>query len=329
METVCLKPLYYRGQENIAIDAPDKGQLNIAIRQLLGVKWSQTHKVWYLPLNEAAYKQITAALKPLAVIDNNPLKQYLNKRSAVKATELPPVNVSQKHLAGKTAFLRKLPAQTAAWQREENLKALHRFIEELKLKGYSLSTIQTYKSEFLRLLQLLKQKPVHELTPDDLRRYMVYAMEKEGISAHTAHSRLNALKFYFEQVLKREKFFWEIPRPKKPQLLPKVLSEQELERMFAAVHNIKHKALLFTAYSAGLRVSEVVNLKIAAIDSGRRQIRIEKEGKKDRYVGLSILLPDVLRAYLQQIKPRSKVYLFEGQLLGAPYTRRSAQLVFH
>jgi site-specific recombinase XerD len=159
---------------------------------------------------------------------------------------------------------------------------------------------------------------------------MVYAMEKEGISVHTAHSRLNALKFYFEQVLKREKFFWEIPRPQKPLLLPKVLNESELERMFAALTNLKHKAPLFTAYSAGLRVSEVVNLKLADVDSGRMKLRIEQaKGKKDRYVGLSVLLVDVLRAYLRKTAPRPQTYLFEGERPGEPYSKRSAQLIFH
>ncbi len=67
----------------------------------------------------------------------------------------------------------------------------------------------------MQLLQILKKKSVNDLTTDDLRRYMVYAIEKEGIKENTAHSRLNALKFYYEQVLKKEKFFWEIPRSKK------------------------------------------------------------------------------------------------------------------
>ena len=87
--------------------------------------------------------------------------------------------------------------------------------------------------------------------------------------------------------------------------------------MFAAIHNLKHKALLFTAYSAGLRVSEVVNLKISDIDSGRMQIRIENaKGKKDRYIGLSVLLLEVLRAYLRRTKPRPITYLFEGKMQG-------------
>jgi integrase/recombinase XerD len=182
----------------------------------------------------------------------------------------------------------------------------------------------------LQLLQLLNKKPVQELTPNDLRRYFVYCFEKLKLTENTLHSRINAIKFYFEQVLGREKFFWEIPRPKKPFQLPKVLDEKELERMFAAITNLKHKALLFTAYSAGLRVSEAVGLKLSDIDSKRMQIRIENaKGKKDRYVGLSILLLDVLRAYLKKIKPRPAKYLFEGETAGTSYTSRSAQLVFH
>jgi integrase/recombinase XerD len=113
------------------------------------------------------------------------------------------------------------------------------------------------------------------------------------------------VKFYFEQVLGREKFFWEIPRPKKPQLLPKLLNEDEIGRLFNALRNKKQKAMLFTAYSAGLRVSEVVNLQISNVDSGRMQIRIRlAKGKKDRYVGLSPVLLDVLRNYLRTSLPK-------------------------
>lgn len=178
-------------------------------------------------------------------------------------------------------------------------------------------------------MQLLNKKPVHELTIDELKRYMVFAMEKQGINENTAHSRLNALKFYFEQVLKREKFFWEIPRPKKPLLLPKVLSEDELGKLFSVLVNIKHKAMLFTAYSAGLRVSEVAALKIKDIDSGRMQILIEQaKGKKDRYVTLSPVLLDILRAYIKTYKPKPKIYLFESERTGGAYPSRTIQRIF-
>ncbi len=109
--------------------------------------------------------------------------------------------------------------------------------------------------------------------------------------------------FYCKQVLKREKFFWEIPRPKKPYLLPKVLSETELSRLFNAATFLKHKAILFTAYSAGLRVSEIVNLKWKHLDKNRGQILIEQaKGKKDRYVTLSTVLEDILISYYKKSK---------------------------
>jgi site-specific recombinase XerD len=212
---------------------------------------------------------------------------------------------------------------------KENLQALNRFLEELRLKAYSNSTVRTYRSEFIQLLQLLKNKPVQELTPDDLRRYLVYSMEKEGISENTVHSRLNAIKFYFEQVLKREKFFWDIPRPKKPLLLPKVLNDDEIGRLFRALQNKKHKAMLFTIYSAGLRVSELVNLKIADIDSTRMQILIrQSKGKKDRYVGLSPVLLDILRNYLRTYKPKPKIFLFESEQTFTSYFTRTVQKIF-
>ncbi len=180
----------------------------------------------------------------------------------------------------------------------------------------------------MQLLKLLKAKQVNDLTPDDLHRYMVYAI-KNGMSENTAHSRLNALKFYFERVLEREKFFWHIPRPKKPVQFPKLLNEIELTRLFNALQNKKHKAILFTTYSAGLRVSEIVALKLVHVDSGRMQLFIEKaKGKKDRYVNLSPVLLDILREYLKQIKPRPQIYLFESEKTGKAYPARTIQQIF-
>ena len=152
---------------------------------------------------------------------------------------------------------------------------------------------------------------------------------EEKIAENTLHSRLNAIKFYYEKVLEQDKILWEIPRAKKPFLLPKVLNEAELKRMFASVRNLKHKAILFTAYSAGLRVSEVVKLRVSDIDSERMQIFVERaKGKKDRVVNLSILLLDILRQYMKLQKPRPVTYLFANDKEDGPYSIRSAQVIF-
>jgi site-specific recombinase XerD len=99
---------------------------------------------------------------------------------------------------------------------------------------------------------------------------MDYCAKEEKLSENTMHSRLNSIKFYYEQVLEQDKILWDIPRAKRPFILPKVLSEAELKRMFASVQNLKHKAILFTAYSAGLRVSAVkLRIRILIVSACR------------------------------------------------------------
>jgi integrase/recombinase XerD len=320
MNTVTLRALQHRSMECIAIYFLNKAPLNTIIRKIPGIKWSQTNKCWYLPLSKASHTQLTAAIATTAMVDSSQLKNYLLKRKQVVATKAV-IRPPAAQLPNTLSHAHNLSA--------ENLTALEKFIQKLQLKAYSPSTIKTYRNEFMQLLQLLKNKPVNALTAEDLKRYMVHILQKEKLTENTAHSRLNALKFYFEQVLGREKFFWEIPRPKKHLILPKILGEAELTKLFKSLDNKKHKAILFTAYSAGLRVSEVIRLQIKHIDSDRMQLFIEKsKGKKDRFVMLSPVLLDILRNYVKTQVPRPSKYLFEGQEPGQPYTSRSAQRVF-
>ena len=158
---------------------------------------------------------------------------------------------------------------------------------------------------------------------------MFYCFNKYKISEATANSRINAIKFYFEHVLGREKMLIGLPRPKKRLQLPRVLGENELSRLFRALANLKHKAILFTACSAGLSVSEVVNLKLKDVDSDRMQLCIQcSKGKKERYITLSPVLLDILRAYISACKTRPIKYLFESPQPGIAYCVRSAQKVF-
>ncbi len=101
-----------------------------------------------------------------------------------------------------------------------NQPALNRLIETLQLKGYSPSTLKTYRNEFAQLLYVIKDKNVNDLDSERLRSYFLYCITTLKLSENTLHSRINAVKFYFEQVLKRDKFFFDIPRPKKPLILP-------------------------------------------------------------------------------------------------------------
>jgi site-specific recombinase XerD len=326
MQLVTLKPLLHRNHECIGIDFAKSKIIETIVRKQPSVRWSKTNSCWYIPLTETAYNLLVKDLKEKAEIDSGLLKAFLQKRKQLIKTI-----VYEKSLAphGNSSLI-KPASQATVWKLSaENMEALQNMVTHLQLKAYSTSTIKTYRNEFAQFLQLLKGRSVTSLEVADIKRYLVFAMKKEGISENTAHSRLNALKFYFEQVLGREKFFWEIPRPKKPLLLPNVLGEKELMGLFNAITNLKHKAILFTAYSAGLRVSEVISLKMKDIDSDRMVIKIvAAKGKKDRMVGLSLVLLDALRNYIKSVKPRPMVYLFEGEVAGTMYAARSAQKVF-
>jgi integrase/recombinase XerD len=182
-----------------------------------------------------------------------------------------------------------------------NQPALRLYVETLQLKAYSISTINTYRNEFAQLLYVMKDKNINELTPDRLKDYFLYCINTLKLSENTLHSRINAVKFYFEKVLKKEKFFFEIPRPKKKVILPNVLAISQIEKLFSQLENLKHKTMLYLAYSAGLRVSEVVNLKIKDIHSERMVINIKgAKGKKDRTVVLSVGILELLRKYYLQ-----------------------------
>lgn len=207
-----------------------------------------------------------------------------------------------------------------------NKNALERYISTLQLKGYSQSTIKTYCAEFISFLGAIKDNDVDTIDAEKIRSYLLYCINYLKVSEATIHSRMNALKFYYEKVLFRERFFMEIPRPKKHSQLPKVISSQDIKKLFENTTNLKHNTMLKLCYGMGLRVSEIISLKIEDIDSKSMRVFIERaKGKKDRYANLPESILDQLRDYFVEYKP--KEYLFEGQY-GGQYSVRSAQQVF-
>lgn len=322
-EAIILLPLPHKGNVWIGISFAHTATLQQAVKKLKHIKWSKTHKCWYLPFTRTCYDELVNKVQSLAAIDNTALKQY--KPAPANAPVVQVAGTPPEPLQPKSVDHLK----SAAFIHAVNCHVLPLMRQTLVLKAYSPSTIRTYLNEMSRFLQAIKNEAADTFPVNRIKAYLQYCFEHLKLSENTLHSRMNALKFYYEQVLKKEKFFWEIPRPKKPLQLPKLLNENELSRLFNALKNKKHKAILFTAYSAGLRVSEVVNLTIADIDSGRMQIRVANgKGKKDRYVNLSPVLLDILRNYIKQYKPRPKKYLFESELSGEAYPTRTVQQIF-
>ncbi|WP_152669335.1 tyrosine-type recombinase/integrase, partial [Chryseobacterium koreense] len=221
-----------------------------------------------------------------------------------------------------------------------NQEAFVKYINQLYLKAYSNNTIRTYTAEFAHLLRTLNRYSVNELSQERLKDYFLYCVKKENIKENHLNSRINAIKFYFEKVLHREKMFFDIPRPKTPKLLPKIfdiprpktpkllpkmLTKTEIKKIFEQTENAKHLLMLQLSYGMGLRVSEIVNLKISHINSEDMLVLIAgAKGKKDRYTNLPHAVLELLRSYYKEYKP--KEYLFEGQY-GHAYSVRSVQQV--
>ena len=303
MKIIC-SHIIHKNKDFIELKFEYNKSINQILREFSFVKFSATRKAWILPKNKKQLQSVIDALKGKAIVDTSLLKLSSTHEEEIKIHHYTKIN-------------------------EYNKLQLSLYLKTLTLKGYSKSTLNTYKNEFAIFLQSLKTVKVDELTTDRVKNYLFYCHEELKLSENTIHSRMNALKFYYEQVLKRNKFFFEIPRPKKRLILPKILSEDELSKLFNALENKKHKAMLFTAYSAGLRVSEIAALQLQHIDSGRMQILIANaKGKKDRYVALSPILLDILRDYIKTNKPKPKKYLFESEQTGEAYPTRTIQQVF-
>lgn len=182
-----------------------------------------------------------------------------------------------------------------------------RFIDDLRLKNFSERTIKVYVQAVEKFAQFLGRSP-DESTAQDVRAFLIHELDR-GLSRSYCVVQRNALRHLYLDTLGRTDELEAVPRPKRERRLPVVLSREEVQRLFAVAGNLKHKALLMVAYDAGLRLSEILNLRIEDIDSQRMVIRIRQgKGKKDRYARLSVGLLGLLREYWRTYRPESLLF---------------------
>lgn len=198
-----------------------------------------------------------------------------------------------------------------------------RLIEEMEIRNYAPKTIRLYVDNVARLARYYGKKP-DCLSREDIRRYLVYLVQERGLAVGSYKQALAALRYFYRWVLKRGDVVQDILSPRPERRLPIVLSLDEVRRLFAAISSFKHRMILMTAYSAGLRISETLNLKITDLDSQRMVIRIcQGKRKKDRYTVLSPVLLSMLRHYWWAARPTS--YLFPGRSLDRPMSVSTVQ----
>jgi len=196
---------------------------------------------------------------------------------------------------------------------------------EMELRGYSPQTQKHYLSH-LRLLEGYLSKPLNQVSPEEIKDFLHYRI-KNAVSYSSINISCNAFKVLFNSILKRNWSDDVIVRPKKRKKLPYILSKDEILSIFEHIPNIKHRTILLTAYSAGLRISEVLNLAVSDIDSNNMLIKVRGgKGGKDRFTILGIENLNMLRHYWKLYKPED--LLFPGKIPGKPIAARNIQKVF-
>jgi integrase/recombinase XerD len=201
-----------------------------------------------------------------------------------------------------------------------------RMSEDMQVRNLAPHTQRSYLQQISQFARHFGKSP-DLLGPDDIRAYQLHLTREKRLSASSILVAVAAIRFLYKVTLKRE---WNIddaiPSCRKPQKLPVVMSQEEVNRFLLAVENPKHRVILTVCYAAGLRVSEAVRLTPEAIDSQRMVIRVEAgKGRKDRYVMLSPKLLDILRAYWRKARPHQ--WLFPGDLPGQPISTSAVEFV--
>jgi len=194
------------------------------------------------------------------------------------------------------------------------------------LRRFSPKTITCYLACMKGVAKHFRKSPA-ELGDEEIRAYLHYLMEERKASQSVLVQTYSALKFFFENTLQKQWNAIRIPRCKQRRKLPGVLTREEVESILSATKNLKHRAILMTLYSAGLRIGEVTRLKVSDIESGRMMIRVnEGKGLKDRYTLLGERNLEILRRYWKAYRPLE--WLFPGRNASDPVSISAIQRVF-
>jgi len=199
------------------------------------------------------------------------------------------------------------------------------YLQKLIELRYTKNTIRSYKALFEEFINYYHKSDIERIDEKMIIAFLQYLVIERKISTSYQNQSINSIKFYYEHVLGGQRKVYYTERPRREKTLPVVLNETEIINTIKQVKNIKHKAIILLTYSSGLRLSEVLNLKIKDIDSKRMQVFVRQaKGRKDRYTLLSKKVLPVLRQYFEEYKP--KEWLFEG-VKGKQYSESSVQTI--
>ena len=299
---ITLSRIYFKKAHQIKISFEYNRRLIAVLQKLSIARWSRQLKSWHIINNLDNLNLLKEAFKDLTTINaqdlfdtSMPLHQYPDKR------------------------LRKLT--------KDNRLLLNNYYKYLKGKRYSASTLETYTQSVADFIEYNNDKEISTLTNRDVELFIETIYIKRNYSISTQRQFISALKLFiaFNPDILIDDI--QLSRPKKSKKLPVILSYQEMILLLQSAANIKHRMILAILYSGGLRISELINLKIEHLHISRQQILIkDAKGRKDRYVTIAQSILPLLENYLVTYKP--KLYLIEGQK-GGKYTASSVRKFLH
>ena len=287
MTNVSLDSFTHNSQHCIAIKFPYNFEIKEYVKNFNGVRWSKTNSTFYIYFTEVRLEDLKAHLKKgnLNIISQNKEKQISQISKGVKI-DLKPLNIE------KTIVYRH-------------------YLEFLKGKRFSKSTIASYSCFILEFLRFTDQKPVDKLDENDVRVYIEWAVTSLNYSVSTHRQIVSGFKhfayFYPACSINIDKIYM----PKKDRKLPVILSIEEVLTLLQVTKNLKHRVVIAILYSSGLRISEIINLKLSDFDFKRKQLHIQNsKGRKDRYATIAESTFPLIKNYYKTYKP--KTYFIEN-----------------
>lgn len=314
---VRLEAITHNGVRRIAMRFPYDAEL-IAAGKTIGAQWSRTHNCWHVPNGSESMKAVFAAYKGRAWVNADALFAKGSPATAAPANTPPTPKAIPPNKTAPTKA--PAPVPNAAQQ-----DALEHMARKLEIARYSPNSIKTYLNATKQLFLHYPQKHPNDIRTEDIETFQHHLATVRKVSNSTLNQAVNAIRYYYMNVVGDVKRVTFIERPRKETKLPLVLSKAEVAAVLKAPTNLKHQAMLALAYSGGLRVSEVLALRPEDLLFDRALIRIRgAKGNKDRTTLLGRSTAELMRRYQDNYKPRE--LFFEGQGGGA-YSARSLQKV--
>ncbi len=297
----------YEGQEVLHVNFPSNLKLHGYLKKFDGIVWSKSLGAFYLPFSKAITNDLFLYLRA---------EKYYIDYSAL--TTRKPSNINTE----------KIKKVDAGHRIVKNVKlSIDYFKTWMSQKRYSENTIRTYEGMLLIFFRFHFPKTESEITEKDIIRFNYDYILANGYSYTYQNQAINAIKLFYRQLGKTHLLPENLERPKKTKKLPEILSVDEIQLIIQNTLNLKHKTLISLLYSCGLRIGEVLKLKVTDIDIKRRFMHIKSaKGSKDRYVPIPIRMIDLLNNYMVRYTPND--FVFEGQN-GGKYSAVSARQILH